>query len=107
VTTRAYIRRPVRFPVTDEILDQFKAYLKEKKYQYEHPIEKRLEELKQESVTGGYDTALLMDIDRLQKGSQGQGEMLDRSAEDIRKILTWKSHRNITVCKGDANRPGV
>ena len=79
------------FQVTDEILDQFKAYLKEKKYLYEHPIEKRLEELKQESVSGGYDTSLLMDIDRLQKGlAKAKDEMLDRSAEDIRKILSME-----------------
>jgi len=79
------------FQVTDGILNQFKNYLEEKKYRYEHPIEKRLEELKQEAISGGYDAALLLDIDRLQKGLiKAKEEMLDRSAEDIRKILSME-----------------
>lgn len=74
--------------VTDAIISEFQKYLKEKSYEYQHPIEKGLEGLKNEAIQNGYGTELLKDIDKVQKSLQrAEQDMFYNCLGDIKRTL--------------------
>jgi carboxyl-terminal processing protease len=74
--------------ISDEIVDDFRKYLKEKNYQYEHPIEKSLISLKSESIKNGYENEMLKDIDKLEKTlRRAEDDMFYNCLNDIKKTL--------------------
>ena len=74
--------------ISDDIVDDFRKYLKEKNYQYEHPIEKNLIALKNESIKNGYENEMLKDIDQLEKTlRRAEDDMFYNSLNDIKKTL--------------------
>jgi len=74
--------------INDDIVDDFRQYLKEKNYQYEHPIEKSLISLKNESIKNGYENEMLKDIDKLEKTlRRAEDDMFYNSLNDIKKTL--------------------
>jgi len=76
------------FEITETILSDFQNYLKEKSYEYQHPLEKGLEGLKNEAIQNGYGTELLKDIDKLQKSIQrAKQDMFYHCLNDIKRTL--------------------
>lgn len=76
------------FKVTDAIIDQFMNYLDEKGYVYTHPVENDLKLLKEEVLKKGYESQIILDIDKLQKSMGSiKEDLFLRSREDMRKIL--------------------
>ena len=74
--------------ISNDIVDDFRKYLKEKNYQYEHPIEKSLISLKNESIKNGYENEMLKDIDKLEKTlRRAEDDMFYNSLNDIKKTL--------------------
>jgi carboxyl-terminal processing protease len=74
--------------VDQKMLDDFKKYLEEEKYQYEHPIENDLGELKQEVLKKGYSPSILLDIQKLQNALGAlKEEIFLTSSEDIKRSL--------------------
>lgn len=74
--------------VTDDIVDDFRNYLKEKNYAYQHPIEKSLISLKNELLKKGYGNDMLKDIDKLEKTlKRAEEDMFYNSLSDIKKTL--------------------
>jgi carboxyl-terminal processing protease len=74
--------------VTGDIVEAFRNYLGEKKYQYRHPIEKELTVLKNESIRKGYGNEILKDIDLLEKSlSRAEEDMFANSLGDIKRTL--------------------
>lgn len=74
--------------IDDQIIEEFKAYLQDKSYAFRHPLERSLDELKQEARSRGYNGALLQDIDRLQ-GSlvYAKEDMFKNGIDDIKFFL--------------------
>ena len=74
--------------IGNDIVDDFRKYLKEKNYRYEHPIEKSLIALKSESIKNGYENEMLKDIDQLEKTlRRAEDDMFYNSLNDIKKTL--------------------
>jgi carboxyl-terminal processing protease len=74
--------------ITEDIVADFRKYLIEKKYQYQHPIEKNLIALKNESIKNGYENEMLKDIDKLEKTlKRAEEDMFYLSLNDIKKTL--------------------
>jgi carboxyl-terminal processing protease len=74
--------------VTDAMMDEFRRYLKEKSYEYKHPIEKSLENLKNEAVKGGYQTDVLRDVQHLENSLiKAKEDIFANSSRDIRQAL--------------------
>jgi carboxyl-terminal processing protease len=74
--------------VTSGIVDAFRGYLNEKKYEYQHPIEKELTTLKNESIRKGYGNEILKNIDLLEKSlNRAEEDMFANSLGDIKKTL--------------------
>ena len=86
VNTHAVVDSGVR--VGEDILNDFRLYIKEKSFEYHHPIENMLAELKTASLDEGYGASLAQDIDQLQR-SLGliKEEMFQKSQDDIRAFL--------------------
>jgi carboxyl-terminal processing protease len=88
VYANTHVLADSNFAVTDGILDDFRAYLREKSYEYQHPAEKSLVSLKNESIKKGYGNELLKDIDKLEKTlKRAQEDMFVNSLPDIRRTL--------------------
>ncbi len=76
------------FDVGDDILNQFRAYLDEKKYAYQHPLESALEDLESESEDRGYGPSLTQSIHQLRKTLQSSKETwFGTNREDISAFL--------------------
>jgi carboxyl-terminal processing protease len=74
--------------ITDDIIADFRKYLSEKNYQYQHPIEKSLIALKNESIKNKYENEMLKDIDKLEKTlKRAEDDMFYNSLNDIKKTL--------------------
>ncbi|MDM7926371.1 MAG: S41 family peptidase [bacterium] len=74
--------------VSSDIIEAFRGYLKEKQYEYRHPIEKELTALKNESIRKGYGNEILKNIDVLEKSlDRAEEDMFANSLVDIRKTL--------------------
>lgn len=74
--------------ISEETVQEFKKYLKQKSYEYKHPIEKSLVALKAEALQGSYATDVLKDVDKLEqtlvKAKEG---MFANSQKDIQRAL--------------------
>lgn len=76
------------FKVTDKMIDQFISYLDDKGYTYSLPIEDELKSLKKEVLKNGYESQIILNIDKLEKSMDSiKEDLFLRSREDIRKIL--------------------
>jgi len=76
------------FQISDNIIQSFQQYLKDNQYNYEHPIEKSLRELRAESLQKGYGSQFLAQIDQLQSSiKQLESAYFKNSEADIRQIL--------------------
>ena len=76
------------FRVGDKLVEEFKNYLEEKSFQYQHPIETQLAALKTESLKSGYGSDILQDINRLEKSLDHLKEnMFQSSKKDIQNLL--------------------
>jgi carboxyl-terminal processing protease len=76
------------FHVTGDIVQDFRKYLKQKSYEYKHPIEKSLSALKNEAIAGAYQTDLLKDIQRLEQSlGRTKEDMLVNSMKDVNRAL--------------------
>jgi len=75
-------------PVTDSVLNSFKAYLNEKGYNYKHPIENNLQALHEEAEEQGYRNQLIESIQKLQTVlDETKADMFEKSKSDIIRIL--------------------
>jgi carboxyl-terminal processing protease len=76
------------FEITDEILNEFKAYIKSKEYEYTHPIEKDLEALEKEAKEKGYQADFIQKVDALELAVEDlKAVMFEQSKEDIKRVL--------------------
>jgi len=76
------------FRVDDKLVEEFKNYLEEKSFQYQHPIETQLAALKTESLKAGYGSDILQDINRLEKSLDHlKKNMFQSSKKDIQNLL--------------------
>lgn len=76
------------FQITDDIMQSFQQYLKDRHYVFEHPIEKDLRQLRTECIQNGYGSQFLANIDQLQNSMKQLGSAYFKSSEDdIRQIL--------------------
>lgn len=76
------------FQVNNTLLNEFRNYLKEKSYEYHHPLENGLSSLKAEAFKKGYGKSLLQDINSLQKSlDQSKEELFLSNSKDIRQFL--------------------
>jgi carboxyl-terminal processing protease len=74
--------------ISNDILNDFRNYLKDKNYIYQHPIEKSLISLKNESIKNGYGNDMIRDIDNLEKTLKHiEDDMFYNSVNDIKKTL--------------------
>ena len=74
--------------VDESILDEFKKYLQQENYNYELPIEKDLDELKQEVLKKSYSPSILLDIQNLQNAlGELEEEIFLTSMDDIKRML--------------------
>jgi len=74
--------------IDDTIFQDFREYLEENGFEYQHSLEKHLSSLKKEALERGYGTSLLQDIDQFQHAlDRAKEEMLLSSTEDIRQFL--------------------
>ena len=76
------------FVVTDEMIQDFRKYLKQKSYGYKHPIEKVLANFKNEAVRGGYQTDVLRDIQRLEDSvEKAKEDMFANEYKNVKRAL--------------------
>ena len=73
--------------VDDAIMKEFRDYLKTKSFEYRHPIESQLDDLKTESLEAGYGEPLLEDIDRLKQALESAKETMLASSESEIKLF--------------------
>jgi carboxyl-terminal processing protease len=74
--------------IDEDILNDFRRYIKEKSFEYHHPIENMLEDLKTASLDEGYSASLVQDIDQLQRSLDLiKEEMFQKNQNDIRAFL--------------------
>ncbi len=74
--------------VNETVMQAFKTYLMEKDYNYEHPLEKHLDALKNEINSNGYTKTILNDIQDLENSlNTTKSEIYDHSLNDIKKVL--------------------
>ena len=79
---------PPDFEIDEPLLHAFQEYMKEKSYEYQHPITRALEALEEEIAEGKYDGDLNQSIQQF-RGSLNrsmQGTFLD-NVEDIKSLL--------------------
>ncbi len=74
--------------VNETVLQAFKTYLMEKDYNYQHPLEKHLDALKNEINSNGYAKTILNDIRNLENSLMTtKEEIYTHSMNDIKKVL--------------------
>ena len=82
------IASPSEFEITNEIYNDFKEYLKDKKYDYSTSTEKALELLKEAAKDEKYIDAISSDIETLmQKVHSDKAVDLEKNREDISELL--------------------
>jgi carboxyl-terminal processing protease len=82
------IASPSEFEITDEIYNDFKEYLKDKKYEYSTSTEKALELLKEAAKDEKYIDAISTDIEILMKKVHSDKAIdLEKNREDISELL--------------------
>lgn len=76
------------FTITDEIFDEFKAYVESKDYEYTHPIQREIEALQKEIKQEGYGDDIIRKIDELKTALLDSNVgLFDQSKKDIKRIL--------------------
>jgi carboxyl-terminal processing protease len=76
------------FQIDKEIFNDFKTYLDDKSYVYQHPIEKDLEIFRKEAEEKEYDKTLLENIEHLQLSlNKTKENIFQNSEEEIKQIL--------------------
>lgn len=76
------------FTVTDEMVEDFRAYLKKTSYNYEFPIEARLKDLREAAEKNGYGPAVIDKTDQLLTAlAQNDDQLFEESREDIEQFL--------------------
>jgi len=76
------------FTVTDEMLDEFRAFLKEKDFRFKTQAEVELENLKKTAEKQGYFDAIAAQYDELWKAVERAKEReFERSKRFIRRVL--------------------
>jgi carboxyl-terminal processing protease len=74
--------------IDDKILSEFRNYLKEQGYSYQHPLEKHLDAFKKEVLKKGYDASILLDVEKFQKSlNKTEDEIYQSGIKDIKRIL--------------------
>jgi carboxyl-terminal processing protease len=74
--------------IDEKILSEFKKYLKEQGYSYQHPLEKHLDAFKKEVLKKGYDASILLDVEKFQKSlNRTEDEIYQSGIKDIKRIL--------------------
>ncbi|MBN2029117.1 S41 family peptidase [bacterium] len=77
------------FQVTNAIFQEFIDYLREKEYDYRHPLESSLNIFRNEAVQNGYGNVLIEDINRFQQSlNRSKEDMITNNSENIRKLLS-------------------
>jgi carboxyl-terminal processing protease len=86
--TATHVKPDSDFQVTEGMMEEFRRYLKQKSYEYKHPIEKSLENLKSEAVKGGYQTDVLRDVQHLENSlAKAKEDMFANSSKDVKRAL--------------------
>jgi carboxyl-terminal processing protease len=76
------------FQVDQGILGEFKKYLEDKSYKYEHSIESQLVSLREEAMERKYSPSVVENIDHLQESLKSiNGKLFESSEKDIRQLL--------------------
>jgi carboxyl-terminal processing protease len=76
------------FEISQSILEEFRKYLNDKKYEYHHPFERDLDGMMNEAGIHGYGEAILQDIDRLRRSfSQIKEKMFADQGSQIKQLL--------------------
>ncbi len=79
---------PDNFEVTDSIIDDFEAFLKEKGFEYQDEGEMKLKELRTLAENERYDQSFLNGINKLENELKvSSGKQIYRYKEDIRVVL--------------------
>ncbi len=74
--------------ITNEIFQEFINYLREKEYDYHHPLENNLNTFKNEAIQNGYGNILIEDINRFQQSiDRSKEDIIANNSENIRKLL--------------------
>ncbi len=74
--------------ITDNIVNEFKNYLDEQSYHYEHPFEKQLHELKKFAVQENYGDNFLATLENLDNSfKKVNNTLFDKSRTNIKKLL--------------------
>jgi len=93
---------PDTFDVTNTIIDDFEAYLKEKGFEYQDEGEVKLKELRTLALNARYDQPFLDGISKLEQELKiSSGKQIHRYQEDIRSALKTEILARI---KGDKAR---
>jgi carboxyl-terminal processing protease len=93
---------PDNFEVTDELIDDFEAYLKEKGFEFQEEGEVKLKELRTVASKSRYDKSFVEGIDKLESILKlDKGRQIHRYQEDIRAALKTEI---LARLKGDKAR---
>jgi carboxyl-terminal processing protease len=79
------------FSITDDIIGDFRTYLKNRGYHYEYPVESGLKKLQEDGQSKGYDPKLLQNINALLASFQtNEDKLFELSREDISQLLQFE-----------------
>ncbi len=74
--------------IKEDILNDFRQYLKKKSFKYHYPIEKDLSLLKKDVVESGYDSSLVKNIDLFEQSlDRSKNKMFLNSLPEIKRYL--------------------
>jgi carboxyl-terminal processing protease len=93
---------PDNFTVTNELIDDFEAYLKEKGFEFQEEGELKLKELRDIATNTRYDKSFLDEMNKLEAMlKEDKGRQIHRYQEDIRAALKTEI---LARMKGDKAR---
>jgi carboxyl-terminal processing protease len=93
---------PDTFEVTNAMIDDFEAFIKEKGFEYQDEGEMKLKELRTLATNARYDQSFLDGVNKLEKElKSGKDEQIHRYQEDIRAALKTEI---LARMKGDKAR---
>ncbi|MCK5147812.1 S41 family peptidase [bacterium] len=76
------------FEIDQVLVDEFRAFLKTRDYEFKHPIEAMLDRFKEEIIESGYNPALIGQIESLEAGlKKTKDEIFEASRKDIALFL--------------------
>ena len=88
---------PDRFEVTDEILKDFEAFLKEREFSYEEQAELKLKELREAAEKGRFGKAVHECLDRITKAIESEkARAFERYDREVRAALKLEIIARIT-----------